>query len=247
MTKPTIVLVPGSFSPPAAYTEIISLLRAASFPAAAIQLPTTTKRYPLEPATLADDAAHIRRVAETLIGQGKEVVVVCHSYGGAPTSEALVGVGVKRIIYMTSIAPKVGEDIATALGGDALSGIEVKALMTNDMKDGYMHIDASLSAGAIANDMSWELAYEKVLLFPHHSAVSFSEPLTQAAYKEVPVSYILCTNDLIVKPDQQRQFIDNIQSASSNKASVVEIDSGHCPMWSVPEKLRDVIISEVEK
>ena len=62
-----------------------------------------------------DDAALIKQVAETLITQGKEVVVICHSYGGTPTSQALVGVKVKRIVYLTAIVPKVGQTQETSM------------------------------------------------------------------------------------------------------------------------------------
>lgn len=115
MAKPSIVIVPGSFATPGLYQDCVLALRAKGFPALEVFLPTTQKRVGLEPATMQEDAAKIKSVAEALIAQGKEVVVVCHSYGGCPTTEGLVGVPVKRIIYLTSIAPKVGESLATAM------------------------------------------------------------------------------------------------------------------------------------
>ena len=62
-----------------------------------------------------DDADVIKRAAETLIAQGKEVVVVCHSYGGTPTTQALVGVDVKRVVYLTAIVPRVGQNQCQAM------------------------------------------------------------------------------------------------------------------------------------
>ena len=62
-----------------------------------------------------DDADVIKRAAEMLIAQGKEVVVVCHSYGGTPTTQALVGVDVKRIVYLTVIVPRVGQNQCQAM------------------------------------------------------------------------------------------------------------------------------------
>lgn len=35
--------------------------------------------------------------------------VLCHSYGGTPTTEGLAGQNIKRIIYLTAIAPRVGQ------------------------------------------------------------------------------------------------------------------------------------------
>jgi hypothetical protein len=78
MTKPSIVIVPGSFAVQGCYQDLVDRLRAKGFPALAIDLLSSQKRLGLEPATMQDDAKHIRAVAETLIGQGKEVVVMCH-------------------------------------------------------------------------------------------------------------------------------------------------------------------------
>lgn len=65
-----------------------------------------------------DDADVIKRSVEAVTGQGKEVVVVCHSYGGTPTTQALAGLkGVKRVVYLAAIIPKVGESNAVAMGG----------------------------------------------------------------------------------------------------------------------------------
>lgn len=116
MTKPTILIVPGSFTTTTIYAPVVSLLRAQGYPALALELPSTQKRFPLEPATMADDADVIKRAAETLIGQGRELVVVCHSYGGTPTTQGLAGVaGVKRIVYLSAAAPRKGESHITAM------------------------------------------------------------------------------------------------------------------------------------
>jgi pimeloyl-ACP methyl ester carboxylesterase len=115
MSKPTIILVPGSFCPASAYSQMISHFRARGFPALAIELLSAQKRIGFPPATMQDDAALIKQVAETVIAQDKEVVVICHSYGGTPTSQALVGVKVKRIVYLTAVAPKVGQTQNTSM------------------------------------------------------------------------------------------------------------------------------------
>ncbi|KAF4548581.1 Hypothetical protein D9617_27g045490 [Elsinoe fawcettii] len=240
MTKPFILVVPGSFSPASAYDALISLLRTSGYSALALQLPSTCKRYPKEPATMAEDAAQIRTVVETLVAQGREVVVVCHSYGGTPTTEALAGVkGVRRVVYMTAVVPRVGED--------QMKAMQMEGFEALDVHGGYMHINPALFAGAVANDMPWELAYEKMLTLPHHSKASFEGVVTQAAYKDVPVSYIFCEKDLVISPEKQKGFIEVVEQESGNKVDVVSLDSGHAPNWSVPEKLRDIIIELAEK
>ncbi|KAF2030062.1 alpha/beta-hydrolase [Setomelanomma holmii] len=245
-SKPFILLVPGSFAPPTIYDKTIAHLRAQGYQAVALRLPSTVKRMPLEPASMTEDADVIRRAAETVISQGKEVAmliseqVVCHSYGGTPTSQGLAGVKVKRVIYLSAIVPKVGQNQISALGmpGDALPMEAV---------GGYMHIDPVGMAFVACNDLPWDLAYENVLNFSHHSGPSFLEKVTQVAYKDVPVSYILCEDDLIVNPEAQKGFIKVIEEESGRKVDVVGLKAGHCPNWSMPEKLGDVIVAEAEK
>lgn len=130
MAKPFIVLVPGSFAVAWAYKDLISKLRAKGYPALEIVLPSTQKRMPLEPATMSDDAREIRGVAEALVAQNKEVVVMCHSYGGVPTTQALAGVPVKRIIYLTSIAPKIGQCHRDAMPGPMIQGLIDSAVVS---------------------------------------------------------------------------------------------------------------------
>jgi alpha-beta hydrolase superfamily lysophospholipase len=109
MSKPTILIVPGSFAPPTIYEELVRLLKGKGYPALAVQLPSTMKRMPIAPATMLEDADVIRRTAEALINLGREVVVVAHSYGGVPVTQGLVGVPVKKIVYLTAIVPKMGK------------------------------------------------------------------------------------------------------------------------------------------
>ncbi|KAF2831148.1 alpha/beta-hydrolase [Ophiobolus disseminans] len=240
VTNPTILFVPGSFAPPTIYAATIAHMRNLGFPSVALELPSTVKRMPLAPATMLDDASVITRAVETILSQGKEVVVVSHSYGGTPMSQALVGLDVKRMIYVTAIAPKVGQNQVQALGAEVLPMEEV---------GGYMHLDAVAFAANTCNDLPWELAYEATLNFAHHSASSFLQPVTQVAYADgkIPVSYVVTEKDLVVPVAAQRGFIKVIEEASGRNVSVVSLESSHCPNWSIPERLGDVIVAETQK
>lgn len=65
--------------------------------------------------------------------------------------------------------------------------------------------------------------------------------MTQIAYKEIPASYIFCEDDLIVSPAQQTKFIKVIEDATGKVVDVVKLKAGHCPNWSMPEKVAEVI------
>lgn len=75
-----------------------------------------------------DDAAFIAAEAEKLADEGKDVILVAHSYGGVPTTESVKGLskqerqkqgkkgGIVRIAYVTSIVPAVGMAAMQVLG-----------------------------------------------------------------------------------------------------------------------------------
>jgi pimeloyl-ACP methyl ester carboxylesterase len=234
MTKPTILIVPGSFAPPSIYDELVRLLKANGYPALAVQLPSTTKRMPLQPATMLEDAAIVKRAAEALISLGREVIVVAHSYGGVPMTQGLVGVAVKKIVYLTAIVPKLGQTNIEALGQNP----EEMPPVT----DGYHHLDAVMIAGAVCNDMEWEDAYPLALNLAHHSAAAFKDKATELAYKEVPVAYVVCERDLVVSPEKQRLFVEVLEEArGKDGVEVFTLDAGHCPNWSCPGKVVDVL------
>lgn len=90
MAKPTIVLVPGSFSAIGVYDDLVVRLKAQGYPAVALVLPSTQKRAPLPPATLEDDVAEVKIAVETLIALGREVVVSRFVYFCFVTGEEYV-------------------------------------------------------------------------------------------------------------------------------------------------------------
>lgn len=127
-TKPTILIVPGSFSAAAHYDTLIAALHALSYPAVVSDLPSASRLPPAPAASMADDAAHFHGIAESLADEGRDIVIVTHSYGGVPGTEAAKGLGkadreaegkkggVVRLVYLTSIVPAVGGSLISTLG-----------------------------------------------------------------------------------------------------------------------------------
>jgi pimeloyl-ACP methyl ester carboxylesterase len=127
-TKPSIVLVGGSFATPAVYDLVVSRLKDSGFDVEVPQLPSIGRREG-EPPTLADDVAHVHSVLEHKADEGKDVLIIGHSYGGIPTTEAIQGLskadrekqgkegGVVRILYTTAVLPELGQTAAEFFGG----------------------------------------------------------------------------------------------------------------------------------
>lgn len=109
------------------------------------------------------------------------------------------------------------------------------------------HEDHATTAKYVFNHLSPEEGLELAKQFLQHSAVSFANELTYAGYKDVPVSYLFCEEDLCVPPTAQQKGIDAIEKASGRKVDVTRIKSDHCPNVSHPQEVIDWFVGMVEK
>jgi len=93
-SKPQLVLIHGAWHSPAYFARITSLLQDHLYVVHSLQLPAVG-RAPLwtPPEDLSLDVAAARALLDTAIADGKDVIVVCHSWGGTIAGSALVGYG----------------------------------------------------------------------------------------------------------------------------------------------------------
>lgn len=141
-SKPAIVIVPGSFCPASLYYTLVDLIQAAGYEAFVNNLPSASRNPPEKPATLEDDAVFFRGIIASLADQGKDVVVVAHSYGGIAATEAVKEVGkaerkakgkqggVVRIVYLTAIVLDEGSSSKENLGDPPPELVEMSKVRT---------------------------------------------------------------------------------------------------------------------
>ncbi|WP_350226662.1 alpha/beta fold hydrolase [Naasia aerilata] len=102
-SKPTIVLVHGSFADASGWSGVITRLAAKGYTSCAPANPLRD---------LAGDAAYIRSFLETIEGP---IILVAHSYGGAVITNAATGLdSVKALVYINGFALAEGESVQTA-------------------------------------------------------------------------------------------------------------------------------------
>lgn len=249
-------IVPGSFTVPRFYIPLRDAVIAAGYEASITPLLSAGKRDGHPPATMEDDAQHIRKANEALLKQGKDVVLVMHSYGGIPGTESVEGLlktereaagkagGIIRLVYLTALAPEVGRSI-----NDVMAPLmeKYKDVSYVKIEGDYMSHEPELSAKYTFSDLPFENGLALAKQMPHHSAISFNGKLTYPAYKDVAVSYITCTQDFCVPLELQRSMIQLIEKESGRKVHVQELVSGHCPMSSRPVDTAKLITTAVEQ
>lgn len=132
MSRPSILLIPGSFALPDFYDIVVDAATAQGYSIKALHLPSvglsTLNGRPGVLPTMYDDAAFIAGEAEKLADEGKDVLLIGHSYGGVPVTQSLKGLSIKErqkqgkaggvvgLAYITSVVPVVGQSAADVLG-----------------------------------------------------------------------------------------------------------------------------------
>jgi hypothetical protein len=94
MSKPTFVLVPGAWHRPEIYSDVVALLEKHGYPTISLPLPSVGAVPPNKDFT--EDVTAIRNCLTELISEGKDAVMVVHSYTGLPGGEAPKGLGKKE-------------------------------------------------------------------------------------------------------------------------------------------------------
>ncbi|KAF2709781.1 alpha/beta-hydrolase [Pleomassaria siparia CBS 279.74] len=258
MSKPSIILVPGSFSFPELYDTVVNPIKGKGYEIKALHYPSVgLKTGPREgtPPTMYDDAAFIAKETEKLADEGKDVVIVAHSYGGVPTTESTKGLskgerekagkkgGIVKLAYLTCLVPPVGTAAASMLADvPAENKINLKV-----GEDGWMrHEDIAPTAAIVFSDLPPEEGQAWIRSFSAHSAASFGSELTHPGYKDIPAAWLLCEKDLCIPAKTQREAIAMIEKISGTKVDVTSVQKDHVPHATEPELVVDWILKVVE-
>ena len=82
-TKPTILIVAGAWLRPSTYEPFLNLLRRDGYPTLCVTYPSLNPIDPFKTDVAADSTSIREKALLPLVNaEGKEVVIVMHSYGG---------------------------------------------------------------------------------------------------------------------------------------------------------------------
>jgi pimeloyl-ACP methyl ester carboxylesterase len=176
---------------------------------------------------LAEDVAAVRAV---LTASDEPTVVVAHSYGGIVTAEAAAGVdSVRSLLLVSSYLPEVGESLSSFGGEEPAPFLEI------DPEGGTFTVRIDALAETFLQDCDPEIQREALDKTALQSIAVLGAPVGAAAWKEIPTTYLVCTEDRGTPAALQREF-------SAKAGRVVEIESGHHPFLSQPASVRDLVL-----
>ncbi|KAF4982468.1 hypothetical protein FZEAL_1922 [Fusarium zealandicum] len=249
---PTLVLVPGAWHSPDTWGKIVSAMEPRDFKCVPVALPTTSSSN----AKFSDDVKAVRESVLAETTQGRDVVVVVHSYGGAVGSSAIKGLTLKGPHHSSSTDKASGHVIGFFMiasgfmvgGVTFLDGLGGKPPPSWDAD--YENNVAALKVDIrelFYHDLSEEEGDYWVGRIQSQSLKAFTEGAEDAyaGWMEVPVWYLATTEDRALPIEAQRFFVQGAKDAGGD-VTLREIESSHSPMLSKPDETVKVLMEGIE-
>lgn len=221
----TVLLVHGAWHGPWAWEPVARILDARGWDVRTVALPTVHAADPVG-LHLADDATAVTEAIAAIDGP---VVVVAHSYGGVPTTQGAVGENVRHIVYTAAFALDEGESLLGAVGGVAPSWWVVDGPLAT------AGTEAEPARELFFGDVEPAAADAAVARLRPQSVLAFEEPLTHAAWRETPSTYIVTEHDAVFPLPAQEAL------AARAGARIRHLPTSHSPFLSQPEAVADII------
>ena len=217
---PAIVLVHGGFVDGSGWEDVYKSLKKDGYAVGIVQNPTLS---------LADDVAVTRH---TIAAQGKPVVLVGHSYGGAVITEAGNDPKVAGLVYIAAFAPDEGESVASLIK-DPPPGAPIPPILPPQA--GFLFLDASKFAASFAADVPKDKADFMAQSQVPWSLEALNGAVTQPAWRTKPSWYLVATDDKMIPPEAQRSMSKRAGS------TVVEVKGSHAIYVSRPDAVAALI------
>ncbi|KNE27988.1 alpha/beta hydrolase [Achromobacter spanius] len=214
-----VVLVHGAFADGSGWRGVYDELTGRGYRVTVVQNPLTS---------LADDVAATKRVLDR---QDGPTLLVGHSYGGTVITEAGVDPKVAGLVYVSALAPDVGETT-----GSQFKDIPPPAEFVIDtQKDGYGFVNLEKFKQGFAGDTSpADAAFLRDSQVPINMAI-FNAKVTHAAWKTKPSWAIIATQDKAIDPKLLRYTANKIGATRS------EVVGSHVAFFTQPKAVADAI------
>ncbi|MFD5115016.1 alpha/beta fold hydrolase [Streptomyces sp. NPDC058391] len=223
------VLVAGAWLGSWAWDEVVPELRAAGHHTHALTLSGLADKQGVP----AGQRTHVQDIVDEVERHDlRDVILVGHSYSGIPAGQAaeLIGDRLARVVFVDSNVPADGESFVS---GWPYGRAMVEASIAES--GGFW---APLPAADYAGQgLSDEQIARIVGGSTPHPGATLTEPAVLARpLGELPATYIKCLLDGAEPSDEVAELL------TSEHWRLVEMDTGHWPMFSQPRELARILL-----
>jgi pimeloyl-ACP methyl ester carboxylesterase len=216
--KPTLLLVHGAWHGTWCWKDLETEFAESGWATKSLELPSAM-RTTSPPEPLPGMHADAQAIRTALAHIDDPVVVVAHSYGGTPVTQAIgSAANVISAIYLAAFMLDVGESVLSVTGEH----------IPHD-NAGVMPVTSAMRT-AFYSDVSGAQASLAMSELVPHSHRSFAETVTRAGWREVPSTYVVCTEDQSLPSKLQERF-------ALRAGTVERLACGHSPFLSMPADL----------
>jgi pimeloyl-ACP methyl ester carboxylesterase len=174
---------------------------------------------------LSADAALVDEVLESL--DGGPVVLCGHSYGGMVISRAEAK-GVTRLVYLCAFMPAEGESLVGTGDGKPAPWIQL-------LDGGLMQPDPTRAGDLFYSDCTPDVKdWAKSKIRPQ-SAATVLEPVAHPSWRLIPSTYVVCSNDMAMLEDVQRNVF------APRASETIELRASHSPFLSQPQAVAELL------
>lgn len=216
----TAIFVHGGWHDSWSWHRVEALLAAQGVPSVALDLPMTT---------LDRDAAVLRTALDDV---GTAAIVVAHSWGGSVATLGAAGApNARHLIYIAAVLTEAGHPTLARPPGAPPDGRETLRPKVVIETETETTIDQEVSLAAFYHDVEPALAREAASRLRPFQKTGYAviETDAVAAWRTTPTTYVVCAQDRMIHPDNQREM------AASAGADVLEWPTSHSPFLSRPD------------
>jgi pimeloyl-ACP methyl ester carboxylesterase len=241
----TIVLVHGAGHGAWCWEKVIPRLRAKGYRVAAPDLPGLgADQTPPADATF---EMGVERIVEAVRAAGSRVLLLGHSAGGAPLSQAgeLAAESIGKLVYLAACLPLDGESLRAMIEISARHpGPSAIDVLKPSKVEGAHGFDEDRAAETFFNSCDPETARRAAARLrpqpdrPLDTAVS----LTPERFGRIPKAYIVCSQDRAFPPAAQHYMCERVPGLTK-----YVMDCDHSPFFSDPAGLVEIIDREAQR
>lgn len=218
-------------------------------------LPTCNNAMEMKDRTYDNDKVVIRNLVQDLVQRGRYPIVVMHSYGGAPGSDALEGLshrerrglgqagGVWHLIFVCAYMFTEGESGLQLLerfnpellkDAGAINEVYPNGTMKPKFPEQTM-FNALPPNSPLVNDSMNQLV--------PFAASAFAAPTTYTAWSTIPTTYMNTSDDYALPDTYQTVMIQQAKNETRTAFDVRYAGKGHSPFLTEPSTIKDTIES----
>ncbi|MFJ2719521.1 alpha/beta fold hydrolase [Streptomyces sp. NPDC087437] len=221
------VLVAGAWLGAWAWDEVVPGLREAGHDVHALTLSGLAEKRDLP----AGQRTHVQDIVGHVERHDlRDVVLVGHSYSGIPVGQAAERIGdrLRRVVFVDSNVPLDGKAFVSGIGGD-----QVRREL--DANDGTW--PPLPPADYADQELTDEQIQRIVTEGTPHPGASLTEPaVLKRPLDELPATYVKCLLD------GAEPMPVVAEALKSERWELVEMDTGHWPMFSRPGELARILV-----